>query len=299
MAAFFVLLLWFLVVLLLDITEWITLVHVPAFAAGNRWLLFPGYAMLLLLGALGVLWLTLLGLALAGSKRQIVLLKRFARTPWIIRFSVVVNSFLLALIPLVAVLACHAASLTRTSRAGATVHFLYDEGIAVPRWSYALWMYRVSLQARHNWGEGSTVLDRLNKETLRTALARGKVVILATHGGDGYACTWYAPEKLGIFPPAPGATSNTRTSRFLRTSVFGADGQWGRIEKVDVTDELRLVYFFGCDVGKKASLWQEHLAPARVVTYNRWSTVFDHALWFAFTGPAELKRLQLKARPNE
>jgi len=63
---------------------------------------------------------------------------------------------------------------------------------------------------------------------------------------------------------------------------------------MDVNRDVRLVYIFGCDSGKRAPLWQEHLAPARVVAYNRWSTVFDHALWFALTGPAELKELYQK-----
>lgn len=291
MAAFFFLLLLFVAVLLLDITQWIALVHFPEFNL-RRWEMYLGYVMWLLAAALGVSWLALLVLALAGSTHAVVLLRRFTRKTWIIRFSFVANSFLLALLPLIAVLAWHAASLTRTSRASAAVHFLYDEGIPVPRWTYALWMYRVSLQAQHNWGKDQTVLDCLNKETLRVALSRGKVVILATHGGDGYACTWYAPERLGIFPPTAGATNETQSARFLNTRVFGADDKWGGIESMDVNRDVRLVYIFGCDSGKKASLWQEHLAPAHVVAYSRWSTVFDHALWFAFTGPAELKQLQ-------
>lgn len=88
-----------------------------------------------------------------------------------------------------------------------------------------------------------------------------------------------------------GATNETHGSRFLHTRVFGADDKWGGIESMDVNRDVWLVYIFGCDSGKNVSLWQEHLAPARVVAYNRWSTVFDHALWFALTGPAELRKL--------
>lgn len=198
----------------------------------------------------------------------------------------------LALIALTIVLAFHAASLARTSREGAMVYFLYDEGIPVPRWGYALGLYRVTLQAQRNWGKGSTVLDRLNRENLRAALAHGKVVILATHGGGGYACTFYAAEKLGVGPPGTGATNESQSSRFLRISVLSADNQFHEWENVDVNSELRLVYLFGCDSGKKASQWEEHLAPAQVVSYNRMSTIFDHGLRFAFTAPAQLRTLQ-------
>jgi hypothetical protein len=53
-----------------------------------------------------------------------------------------------------------------------------------------------------------------------------------------------------------------------------------------------VAYIFACNAGKKASQWEEHLSPARVVTYNRLSTVFDHAVWFAFSGPSQLKQLR-------
>jgi hypothetical protein len=132
----------------------------------------------------------------------------------------------------------------------------------------------------------------LNKQTLRRALADGKVVILATHGDDGYACTYYAPEKIGIGPPDTGTVDENKSSRFLRVSVLGPDNKWSKSENAVVSSHLQLAYIFACDGGKRASQWQEHLAPAQVITYNRASTVWDHACWFAITGPAQLKKLQ-------
>src|SRR5205823_13121039 len=130
---------------------------------------------------------------LAGSTWQVPLLKRLMRRPRVIRLSLLANSLVLFFVPLITVLALHATSLTRRSGGGAAVYFLYDEGISVPRWGFALGLYRITLQAQQNWGKGCVVLDRLNRETLREALANGKVVILATHREEGHADTCYAP----------------------------------------------------------------------------------------------------------
>jgi len=92
-----------------------------------------------------------------------------------------------------------------------------------------------------------------------------------------------------FFPPATGTGKSD--PRFLRTSILGPNDQWSATENVPVSDNLRFVYIFGCDAGKKASQWPEHLAPAQAITYNRWSTAFDHALWFGITGPGLLKNL--------
>ena len=288
MAAFFVMLLVLSLVFLLAAGETFIYVNFPNFTHG----FYPGEALeLTLLLALAALWFLLIGLSLAGSIWQVPLLKRLATRPWVVRFSSIGNSLVLVLIALTIVVAFHATSLTRKSRKDAAVYFLYDEGIPVPRWGYALGLYRVTLQAQRNWGKGSTVLDRLNKRNLRTALAHGKVVILATHGGDGYAATYYAAEKLCVGPPDIGAIDEKKSSRFLRLSLLDADFKPGEWENVNVNSDLRLVYLFACDSGKKASQWEEHVAPARVITYNRMSTVFDHAIWFAFTGPVQLGQI--------
>ena len=223
---------------------------------------------------------------------------RLARRTGVVRFSAVANTVRLSLVPIIAMLAWHATSLTQRSRDDASVYFLYDDGIPVPRWSYALGMYRVSLQARRNWGPGNVVLDRLDEAHLRAALAHGKVVILATHGEDGYAYAFNNPlprvcaGTLCVAPPKTGATDETKNPGFLCTAVLGANNTWSKAENLAVNGRLSLAYIFACHAGAKAAQWQEHLAPAKVITYDRVSTPYDHGWWFAFAGPALLRDLR-------
>lgn len=296
MAALFIALAVFGTIVLFDTAETIVFICFPAFGEylANRlgsyanWLEFALWVPIL---AVAVLWISLIGLAIAGSTWPVPLLTRLTRRPRIVRLCSIANTLVFVFIPLIAVFAIYATSLTQRSCAGASVYFLYDEGIPVPRWGYAMGLCRVALQAQRNWGKERTVLDRLNKETLRTALADGKIVIIATHGGNGRACTYYAPEKLGIAPPDSGTVDAKLSSRFLRTSVLGPDNKWGQWEDVEVNSGVRLVYLFACEAGKRESQWEEHLAPAKVIAYDRASTVWDHAYWFAWSGPAQMKRL--------
>ena len=297
MAALSGLLMLLLAVCLFDTAECVTLIQLPGFEEQviKQFGSLPtdlDYAELVLIVALIALWVTLLGLCLAGSLRQVPLLKRLMKQSWVVRVSFLANCFVLILIPLFFVLVLWATSLTRRSSGDAKVYFLYDEGISVPRWGYALGLCRISLQADRNWGKGSTVLDQLNKETLRRALACGRVVILATHGDDGYAQTYYSPEILRVSPADTGVKDEKQSSRFLRISVQRPDHKLDNPENVEVSNRLQLAYVFACNGGKRASQWREHLAPAQVITYNRVSTVLDHALWFALTGPSQLKQLR-------
>jgi hypothetical protein len=296
-AALFLFLMFFLAACVFEGAECFILIQFPwleefLVARFGSFLPYLDNAEVFVIAALLAFWVTLLGLALAGSEWQVPFLNRLSRRPWLGRISSFANSLVLVLIPIVVILALRATTLTRRSAEDAKVYFLYDEGIEVPRWGYALGLYRISLQARRNWGKGSTVLDRLNKNTLRTALASGRVVILATHGDAGYVATYFAPEVLGVWPPDSGVTDETKSAHFLRMAVRGTDNKWGMSENVKVSNQLQLAYIFGCNAGNKASQWREHLAPAQVVTYNRLSTVFDHALWFAFTGPSQLETLR-------
>src|SRR5262249_54171231 len=123
-------------------------------------------------------------------------------------------------------------------------------------------------------------------------LKSGRVLILATHGEGGCAATYYSPQVMGVWPADSGARDETKSPHFLRIGFRGADDKWRRVENLSVNGDLQLAYIFACHAGTKAAQWQEHLAPARVVTYNRFSTVWDHAAWFALTGPEELKNLK-------
>jgi hypothetical protein len=307
MAAFFCLLLLFMAYIgIVYIALSVAIILFPDFLQQLierfGWLgVYVNYAVYLPVLGLVAIWMTLLGLAAKGSMWQMPLLKQLSRKPRVIRFSFFANCLLWVLVPIVTFLAVYTTSLTQRSREGAAVYFLYDEGISVPRWSYALGLSRIALQAQKNWGKNCTVLDRLTKETLRVALANGKVVILATHGADGYAGTYFAPETLFVGPPPLEATDEVNNARFLQMSVIPynwenlerlKNDKWDKWENVPVSSQLQLAYVFACNGGNKASQWQEHLAPARVITYNRASVIWDHVLWLAFTGPLQLKKLQ-------
>jgi hypothetical protein len=265
------------------------------------WLgVYIGYVLLLPALAFGALWLALLASALSGSTREIPFLRRLTCKPLIVRFSSAANHLVWLLVPLITVFALYSTSLTRRSGEGAAVYFLYDDGISVPRWGYAMGLSRIALQAEKNWGMNCTVLDHLTRETLRQALTSGKVVILATHGSDGYAGTYCSPETLCVGPAPLQATMEMNNPRFLQTCILPYDaeswarlkeGKWDQWENVPVSSQLKLAYIFACNGGKKASEWEKHLAPARVITYNRISTLWDHAVWFAFTGPMQLEKL--------
>jgi len=262
--------------------------------------IFLGYASWLATVALLIVWLALMGLALAGSLWPMPLLKALSRKTWIIRCSFFGNALAWLLLPFIVGFALYATSLTQWSHKGAAVYFLYDEGIPVPRWCYAMGLSRIALQAEKNWGRHCTVLDRLTKETLRTALASGKVVILATHGEYGYASTIMVYPTLVVGPPPRGATDELGRRRYLqawtlpynRERIRLKEGKWRQWENVPANDRLQLVYLFACNGGKKATEWEEHLAPAHVISYNRVSAVWDHALWFALTGPPQVKGLK-------
>jgi len=299
MAALFLLLLCFLAACLYDAAECILYVRFPALAQRlmDEWgnvLAYLDYVFLLAIVVIALLWIALASRSLAGSTRQFSVVRCFAGTAWVLRFSFLANSLILALVPVIAVFALYATSLTRRNTENAAVYFLYDEGIGVPRWAFAMGLYRISLQARHRWGNGTTVLDHLNRKTLGTALANAKVLILATHGDSGCATTWYAPEVLRIAPPEIAAVNERNSVRFLRVSVLAADKKWSVQQNMAVNAHLQTAYIFACDGGAKAAEWAEHLSPARVITYNRTSTVWDHALWFALTGPALLAQKEEK-----
>jgi hypothetical protein len=256
MAAFFAGLMVLLATCLLEGADCFVAIKSPALTQGAAtrfesivWCL--DYVELVVFGGMLLLWVAPLGLAIAGSTRPVPLLNRLVRRPWAIRASFLVNCLVLALVTVVLVIGVHASSLTSRSSNQAAVYFLYDEGIQVPRWGYALGLYRISLQAQRNWGAGSTVLDRLNRQTLRQALANGKVVILATHGDDGVATTYYASEVLSVWPPDTGATDETKSLRFLRMSIRGQDNKWAEGENVPVNKYLQLAYIFACNGGEE------------------------------------------------
>jgi hypothetical protein len=292
MVAFLILFMLLVALLLHDLVELFLLSHHPDFARQLvnfekpvwtciRWFSFF---------TLSALWLLFIGSCLAGSSRELPVLTRLARRPRIVRLTFALNSLGLIFLALLPVLAIHAISLTRTNREGAAVYVLYDEAIPIPRWAWAVGFYRITSQAQRKWGADSTVLERLNQETLRTALTNGKVLIFATHGSEGYLLANNSTICIG--PPAMGTTNELDKPHYLGICALTADKKWSPWEMLEAGHQLRLVYVAGCDSGKKAAQWTEHLSPARVITFNRLSSLIEHAYWVTIAAPAEIKQLQ-------
>jgi hypothetical protein len=237
--------------------------------------------------AMGLLWVVLLGLALAGSYRPVPLLDRLAQRQRLVRLSFAGNCLGLFLATAGAALACHAGSITRTNHDGGRVYLLYDEDIPVPRWAYALGMYRVSLQAREQWGPECVVLDRLNADNLRSALAHGHVVILASHGTGGDV----AAADLVVSPPPLDAKSQRGAASFVLFRFGAHASRPCEHEEVPVSSQVQLVYLAGCDSGLKAAQWQEHLAPAKAITFDRLSSPVEHLWWLLTAAPSEVRAL--------
>jgi hypothetical protein len=251
-------------------------------------LLVLEYASWLLIGGGAILWAFLLALALAGSHWPVPLLGRLARRQALVRLSFAGNCLALLLIALTTALARHATSITRTNGEGGAVYLLYDDAIPVPRWAYALGLYRISLLAEQQWGADSVVLDRLDADTLRTALANAKVVIFASHGSGGDIGT----PALRVAPPPLGAMDEREGISFLVISRPGAEST-PITERVYPSPKLRLVYVSACDAGLKAAEWKEHLSPADVITFHRLASPLEHLWWLVTAAPASIEKLEL------
>ncbi|HKB38675.1 MAG TPA: hypothetical protein VKD72_19685, partial [Gemmataceae bacterium] len=169
------------------VEEVASLYYVPHFPRLTRALVEARWLVYVVLGVLlawALTWAVAVLLALAGSSWGLPLVRRLARSRRWLRVSFVGNVLGLVGLAVLAGVATHAVSLTR-QRGPAAVYLLYDDDIPVPRWLYAVGMYRLSLKATDRWGPGSVVLAPLNEESLQEALAHGRMVVLATHGSDG------------------------------------------------------------------------------------------------------------------
>lgn len=141
----------------------------------------------------------------------------------------------------------------------AQVYVLYDDMGFVPRGVLTLGSYRLAQAANARWGEGSTVVARLNTARLKHALANGKLVYLATHGGSEYGGILYGEREL--YPK----------------NMEDANLHPG--------PNLQYVYLSACYGGALEQEWQQAFSPAEVITFNRVSAVLEHAWWFWTKAP--------------
>ena len=90
-------------------------------------------------------------------------------------------------------------------------------------------------------------------ENLRTAIEHGRFAVLISHGHSGEIHT---VDNWSVFPLA-----------FVRPGK-----------------NLQFVYISACHGGRKATEWEQNLAPAEVVTFDRLSGAMEHLWWLWFDG---------------
>jgi hypothetical protein len=204
-----------------------------------------------------VAWLTTVSIAATGGTGSLQLL-RLGRLAWVRRVGVVGGGGLWLVLALLIALGSSAAHSARPlGGRPAPVYILYDASQA-PRWVVQLVCSPTILAARQRWGPRSTIVAPLTPHSLRTALATGQLVYVAAHGTHGPL----------IYPG-------------------------GELTPQDVADampvgrDLQLVYLSACHSGDMAEAWQASLAPARVITFPRFSAHVEHA-WFLWVRAPDL-----------
>jgi hypothetical protein len=161
---------------------------------------------------------------------------------------------------------------SRADAGPAQVYVLYDDTTTVraPRWLLALGSYRLALAARDRWGADSVVVAPLTEANLRQALRYGRVVVLAVHGTGGAIYT----RPLMIVAAAESSDGEPAGyGIYVADHVPGKTYQDGNPRRVAVGQQVQLVYNAACEGGHSTEAWEQALAPAEVVTFNRLSAV--------------------------
>lgn len=240
-----------------------------------------GYALAVPFVVWLIIWLAGLVCAALGIARGVPPLGWMGRRRWCMRAAVPANFLVWAGVALIGGLAWHAEALARDDTGPAPVYVLVDRlgaEKAIPLTAVKLASYRLALTARERWGEGSIVVTPLTEQSLRIALAHGRLVVIWCHGAHGHM---FMPEgwvgangapRLVYFRPEGGATKN-----------------W---EPVQIGEHLQFLYCSACDAGSRAELWQSSMAPAEVVTFDRTSGGLEHILWLWFDGPDRVRQVR-------
>lgn len=200
-------------------------------------------------------------LALLGSRLEMPLVSLLGRSKWPVRLGAGLMLVFYAVLAVGVPVGVHASSLTRQDAAPGKAYMLYENVDRFPRWMFTLAFYRISLAATERWGQGSVVVLRLSEDTLKRALAEANFVFIGSHG-----------MKQGLL----------LKKGFIRPED---------IRKMGVNPGLRFVYLTSCDSGAQKDTWEQVFSPARVVTYDRLTTVLEHFWWLLFEGPQVVRTL--------
>ena len=214
-----------------------------------------------------VLWAFAVALAMLGSVRHVLLVSRLATKGCLVRAGVALSCALYLIALLIAPVALHATTLVRSDAAPGAVYFVYEDLDTFPRWLFAFGFYRISLEARAQYGQGSVVLLPLSPESVGRAKREGRFVVIGAHGrprGIAHRSGWITPKDVEAMPGS---------------------------------GMLRFVYLSSCDSGAQRGPWEAAFAPAKVVTFDRLSAVAEHIWWLWFRGPSVLSEIATGSRP--
>lgn len=209
--------------------------------------------------AWGVFWLFAMATALLGREAYLPVVWRLALRTRLLLATAWVWRALYAVFLCVGLFAAHADGKLRQDARPGKVYILYEDGHRFPRWLFDIGFYPIARAAEQRFGPGEAVMLRVTKDSLHRAAKEATFLFLGTHG-----------MKQGILVP----------EGFFRATDIAHD---------EVNPGLQYVYMSGCD---QATDWEEAFAPAKVVTFDRLTTVVEHILWMWFDGPDVVRGLR-------
>jgi hypothetical protein len=206
-------------------------------------------------------WVAGIVTAARASSRALPVLARLGALRWVRRTGLIGASGLWLIAAVLAGLAIYASRVARPLDShAAPLYILYDDTQA-PRWVMALVSVPTIYAAEQHWGRGSTIVAPISPESLAEGLARGRFVYVAVHGEQGPLLY--------------------RGGEIMPRDVAG---------KMPVGAELRLVYLSACHSGDLAADWEAALAPAKVISFPRFSAYLEHAWFLWIEAPRAIAR---------
>lgn len=147
-------------------------------------------------------------------------------------------------------------------------HYMGGKAYQVPDWIFALGFYPIAETAASRWGDTSIAIEPLSKESLSRALQNGRMIFIASHGGY----------PAGTIALSPNLNDNFHPADINQLGGVGAN--------------LQFVYIAGCMAGRLKNDWQQALAPAKLIIFDRTSWYVEHIYWLWFVGPAVVAELK-------
>ena len=200
-----------------------------------------------------------MGTAALGREAYLPVVWRLTARPRVLQVSAWFWRGVIVLVLCTLSFAAYAGTKLRSDAAPGKAYFVYEDGGRFPRWLFALGFYPMARAAEQRFGPGNAVLLHVSKDALHRAFHEATFIFMGTHGVHD-----------GILVP----------DGLFRVS----DVQPG-----EANPSLQYIYMSGCDQGAG---WEQALAPAHVVTFDRLTSVAEHVWWMWFTGPQTIRGLK-------